>query len=155
MPRKAKIIAVPIEQKEEEVASGDEAKTEAQEMTEILNEVKVDSDPSEPVVRVDQEPDPEPKPKAKARAKRAPKKTIGPEVEVSATLDEVVADVTLPVLTLPVSDQRDEPKSESEAECPDCAKQMSAKTLRYSHGPHCHAKKQKQSEPNIVPDVTQ
>ena len=28
--------------------------------------------------------------------------------------------------------------------CPDCGKQMSAKTLKYSHGPNCSSKKQKQ-----------
>ena len=33
-------------------------------------------------------------------------------------------------------------------ECPDCGKQMSAKTLRYGHGPNCSAKKQNQSEEN-------
>jgi hypothetical protein len=66
---------------------------------------------------------------------------VEPEVEVNASLDEVVADVTLPV-----SDQRDEPKVESKVECPDCGKQMSAKTLRCIHGPNCQAKKQKGSE---------
>ena len=112
MPRKAKVIAVPIEQKEEEVASGDEVKTEAQEMTDIINEVKVEEPVSEPIVVLapkvaDQEeaPVPEPKPKAKARAKprtKKPAELVEPVVEVEASLDEVVADVTLP----------DEPKVE-------------------------------------------
>ena len=31
--------------------------------------------------------------------------------------------------------------------CPDCGKQVSAKTLKYSHGPNCVIKKQKQSQP--------
>ena len=138
MPRKAKVIAVPIEQQEEEVAigSGDEVKTEAQEMAEIINEVKDDEPVSEPIVEASV---PEPKPKAKAKAKPRTKKTVEvekPEVEVEASLDEVVAEVTLPV----------ESKVESKVECPDCGKQMSAKTLRYSHGPNCSAKKQKGSE---------
>ena len=67
MPRKAKITAVPVEQPEASVAD-DEVKTDAQEMTEIINEVKVDDAPIltqeyVPVVEVA-------KPKAKARAKR-------------------------------------------------------------------------------------
>ena len=139
MTRQAKLTAVPVEQKEEEVASGgDEVKTDAQAMTEIINEVKVDDAPVltqeyVPVVEIA-------KPKAKARAKREPQKPVEqftePEVEVNASLDEAEADVTLPV----------EPKVESKASCPDCGKQMSAKTLRYSHGPNCTAKKQKHSE---------
>ena len=42
MPRKSKNIAVPIEQTEGKVASGsgDEVKTDAQEMAEIIHEVK-------------------------------------------------------------------------------------------------------------------
>ena len=36
-------------------------------------------------------------------------------------------------------------KVESKVACPDCGKQMSAKTLRYSHGPNSTAKKQKPS----------
>ena len=134
MPRKAKITAVPVEQPEASVAD-DEVKTDAQEMAEIINEVEVDE--PEPTVEASV---PEPKPKAKARAKREPKKPveqfIEPEVEVNASLDEVEADVALP----------DEPKVESKVSCPDCGKQMSAKTLRYSHGPNCTAKKQKHSE---------
>ena len=73
------------------------------------------------------------------------KQFVEPEVEVEASLDEVVAEVTLPV----------EPKVESKVECPDCGKQMSAKTLRYSHGPNCPAKKQKGGEvdPNVIEEV--
>ena len=75
VPRKAKIIAVPIDQKEEEVASGsgDEVKTDAQEMTEIINEVKSDEPVSEPIVEASV---PEPKPNAKANAKPRPKKQL-------------------------------------------------------------------------------
>ena len=59
MPRKAKITAVPVEQPEASVAD-DEVKTDAQEMTEIINEVKE----PEPTIEASV---PEPKPKAKAR----------------------------------------------------------------------------------------
>ena len=43
-------------------------------------------------------------------------------------------------------------------ECPDCGKQMSAKTLRYSHAPNCTAKKNRQEEhqratPSIAHDM--
>jgi len=142
MPRKAKLIAVPVEQKEEEVASGgdDEVKTDAQEMTEIINEVKVEEPVSEPIADASV---PEPKPKAKARAKREPKKPVEvePVVEVSVSLDEVEADVRLPTAS--------ELKMETKVPCPECGKQMSAKTLRYSHGPNCQAKKHKQNEEPI------
>jgi hypothetical protein len=37
-----------------------------------------------------------------------------------------------------------ESKVDAKVACPDCGKQMSAKTLKYSHGPNCSAKKQKQ-----------
>ena len=103
---------------------------------------------------------------AKAKAKRAsrakpkdePKEELEeePEVEVtSSSLDEVQAEVTIPeeaktVLTqsLPegsqtkgqVTDQR-EAKADAKVTCPDCGKQMSAKTLKYSHVPNCPTKK--------------
>ena len=71
MPRKAKVIAVPTEQTEEEVASGDEVTTEAQEMTDIINEVKDEEPVSEPLAEASI---PEPNPKAKAKAKSRTKK---------------------------------------------------------------------------------
>ena len=73
MPRKSKITAVPVGQQEEEFASGgdEEVKTEAQEMTEIINEVNVE--PDEQTVEETQFVEVS-KPKAKARAKKAPKK---------------------------------------------------------------------------------
>ncbi len=36
----------------------------------------------------------------------------------------------------------EEVKVDAKVECPDCGKMMSQKTLRYSHGPNCVAKKQ-------------
>jgi uncharacterized Zn-finger protein len=35
---------------------------------------------------------------------------------------------------------------ESKVKCPDCGKQMSAKTLKYSHVPNCVKKKEKQNK---------
>ena len=37
--------------------------------------------------------------------------------------------------------------------CPDCGKQMSAKTLKYSHGPNCSSKKQKQGDEEGVKEL--
>ena len=160
MGRKAKIVAVSID-KEEEVAPqvDEEVKTEAQLMTEIINEVNV------PVLTHSVEEDQIDTPAApslagmqpvvvtKAKAKRAskakPAVVVEPEVEVTASLDEVEAVITLP---LP-----EELKVDTKVACPDCGKQMSAKTLKYSHGPNCSSKKQKtntdqkeESQPNIV-----
>ncbi len=65
-----------------------------------------------------------------------------PEVEVTSSLDEVQADVALPKQGQ-VPDQREvEPK----VDCLECRKKMSAKTLKYSHGPNCMIKKQKQRQ---------
>ena len=93
---------------------------------------------------------------AKAKAKRAsranPAVVVEPEVEVTASLDEVEAVVRIPhaVLTLSVSDRRDEIKIDTKVACPDCGKQMSAKTLKYSHGPNCLVKKQKQGDDEVA-----
>ena len=43
-----------------------------------------------------------------------------------------------------------EPEVEHKVACPDCGKQVSAKTLKYSHGPNCVVKKQKQSQPTRI-----
>ena len=48
----------------------------------------------------------------------------------------VQVDVTLP---------GEEAKAAAKVECPDCGKLMSEKTLRYSHGPNCTVKKQRQA----------
>ncbi len=68
------------------------------------------------------------------------------------TVDEVQAVVSIPT--------EGELKELSEVVCPECGRQMSAKTLRYSHGPNCVAKKQKQSphdflERNLIEDVVE
>ena len=154
MGRKAKITAIPIN-KEEDVSQqvhDDEVKNDAQHMTDIINEVNapvlahsVEEDQIDTPIVVT-------KAKAKRASKAKPAVVVEPEVEVTASLDEVEAVVTLP---LP-----GELKVDTKVACPDCGKQMSAKTLKYSHGPNCSAKKQKQwvedqrddeeSQPNIV-----
>ena len=151
MARKAKITAVPIDQ-EEEIApqvDDDEVKNDAQHMTDIINEVNapvlahsVEEDQIDTPIVVT-------KAKAKRASKAKPAVVVEPEVEVTASLDEVEAVVTLP---LP-----GELKVDTKVACPDCGKQMSAKTLKYSHGPNCSSKKQKtntdqkeESQPNIV-----
>lgn len=140
MPRKPKVTAVPVEQ--EPLSEGStEPKTDAEQMTDIINEVSV----TEPILLTEYEqPNALTTPVApKAKAKRAPSrspsvrkpKVIEPEVVVTPSLDEVQAEVTFPV---------EEAKAEAKVECPDCGKLMSQKTLRYSHGPNCVVKKQKQ-----------
>jgi hypothetical protein len=85
-----------------------------------------------------------------AKAKRAPSlspsvhkpKVMEPEVVVTPSLDEVLAKVLFPV---------EEEKPAAKVECPDCGKMMSQNTLRYSHGPNCTVKKQRQAtrEPEV------
>ena len=150
MGRKAKITAIPIN-KEEDVSQqvhDDEVKNDAQHMTDIINEVNapvlahsVEEDQIDTSIVVT-------KAKAKRASKSKPAVVVEPvltlqvsdqrEVEVTASLDEVEAVVTLP---LP-----GELKVDTKVACPDCGKQMSAKTLKYSHGPNCSAKKQKQGD---------
>ena len=161
MARKAKITAVPIDQ-EEEIApqvDDDEVKNDAQHMTDIINEVNTPvlthsvedqiETPAAPSL-AGMQPVVETKAKAKRASKAKPAVVVEPEVEVTASLDEVEAVITLP---LP-----EELKVDTKVACPDCGKQMSAKTLKYSHGPNCSSKKQKtntdqkeeESQPNIV-----
>jgi hypothetical protein len=140
MGRKAKITAIPIN-KEEDVSQqvhDDEVKNDAQHMTDIINEVNapvlahsVEEDQIDTSIVVT-------KAKATRASKAKPAVVVEPEVEVTASLDEVEAVVTLP---LP-----GELKVDTKVACPDCGKQMSAKTLKYSHGPNCSAKKQKQRD---------
>ena len=142
MPKKSKITAVPIEEPTEQPVSAevDEQKTDAQEMTEVLNEVK---DVSEPVA-VEQVA-----PKAKASSRtptvkrasraKAPIEVSDPVVEVTPALDETVVEVAIPM------EANKEVKASEKVSCPDCGKQMSAKTLKYSHVPNCLVKKQKEA----------
>ena len=103
-------------------------------MTEVINEVKVSDEPAPQPETPPAEP--AAKPKAKPRASKAKAKEE-PQVEVKPALDEVQAVVELPM---------EEAKTDVKSACPDCGKQMSAKTLKYSHS--CPAaKKQKPVTP--------
>ena len=149
MPRKAKITAVPVEQvfthmvadqREHQGVSEDpvEQKTDAEQMTDIINEVNTAPQSDVPQLNADEEVAEEPKPKPKARAKRAPSR--GPSVRLKHHVIEPEPEPEPEVQAeLPV----EEVKVDAKVECPDCGKMMSQKTLRYSHGPNCVAKKQK------------
>lgn len=137
MPRKAKITAVPIDAQPDqtlEQVDAQEPKTEAEKMTDVINEVNV----IESTLSNEDESSIQKAPKA--RAKRVSKKEAvmtEPEVEATSSNEEVQAEAV-------VSTQ--EPYVEPKVACPDCGKKMSAKTLKYSHGPNCVIHKQKQSQ---------
>jgi hypothetical protein len=129
MPRKPRITAVPIEHEEGiALAQGaSEEKTDAEQMTEIINEVKEERpEPQEAVSDAVVEV----KPKAKRASRAKPKEE--------------------PVVEEPNEEPKEEPKEEQKNDdkvtCSDCGKQMSAKTLKYSHGPNCSSKKQKKGD---------
>ena len=122
MPRKPRITAVPVEQVQPDeglVVARDvpDEKTDAEQMTEILQEVK-----EEPKVAVS-----DAVVEVKAKAKRASR--AKPKEQ--------------PIKEEPKEEAKEEPKGEDKVGCPDCGKQMSAKTLKYSHGPNCSSKKPK------------
>jgi len=149
MPRKPKITAVPVEAPVEEGLAkvrGDEVKTDAQEMTELVNEIKVDE---EPAVTCEVEDKPNHVAKPEAKAKRAPKKPV----EVETVVEPEPVEEPQQVEQAEEPDDGNWTKVESKVACPDCGKQMSAKTLKYSHGPNCTAKKQKQSPREMSPSV--
>jgi hypothetical protein len=117
-------------------------------MTEVINEVKVSDEPL-PQPETPEAPEPTTKAKAKPRVSKAKAKeepqvedarsgrATAPVVDVKPALDEVQAVVELPM---------EEAKTDVKSACPDCGKQMSAKTLKYSHS--CPAaKKQKPVTP--------
>ena len=139
MPRKAKITAVPVEQEHQGVSEDPvEQKTDAEQMTDIINEVNTAPQSDVPQLNAEEEVAEEPKPKPKARAKRSPSR--GPSVRLKHNVIEPEPEPEPEVQAeLPV----EEVKVDAKVECPDCGKMMSQKTLRYSHGPNCVAKKQK------------
>ncbi len=106
-------------------------------MTDINNEVSSEQQVEQPNVPIAPAA-PQDKEKAKpnrasrAKPKEAPKKEPPREEPKEEQKEE----------------QKEEPKEEQGAgakvECPDCGKQMFAKTLRYSHGANCPAKQGKQ-----------
>ena len=166
MPRKSTVKAVPVEQVIAEPVQ-EEVKTEAEELTElvkvieddkiIITEVAVEPEVEETEVVQDKD-EAEEKPAVKPKAKRAPKAKKesvvvdpGPVTEVSHTINEIEAMVDLDA----VEKIQTKPKANNKVECPDCGKSMSAKTLRYSHGPNCLFKKQadkEEAQMNKVPE---
>ncbi len=121
MLRKPRITAVPVEQVQPEeglmVARDVPVLTEAEQTTEILQEVKEEPREavSDAVVEV--------KPKAKRASRAKPKEE--------------------PVKEEPREEVKEEAKVDDKVACPDSGKQMSAKTLKYSHVANCVTKKPK------------
>jgi hypothetical protein len=163
MPRQTKVTAVTIDDQSDltfdkvddrvftrRVADQREPKTEAEQMTDIINEANVtetflSNEYEAPVAQAVQTA-------PKAKIKRMSQKEAvfrEPEVELTSSLDEVQAEVVSPkqepvfTLSLPegsqtkgqVLDQREE--VEPKVACPDCGKHLSAKALKYTHGPNC------------------
>jgi Zn finger protein HypA/HybF involved in hydrogenase expression len=81
--------------------------------------------------------DPKPKraPRARAPSRKKVKELDAEVVAVEPTLEETTVEVTVPEekLKLPAV-------VKEKVACPDCGKQMSAKTLKYSHAPNCTVK---------------
>ena len=153
MLRKAKITAVPVDDQPDLALKNtveEEPKPDAEKMTDVLNEVNV----TDTVLSIEDEvPEVQSAPAApKAKARRVSTKEPvfkEPEVEVTSSLDEVQAEVVLPVELLLREEYHETINPREKTSCPDCGKQVSAKTLKYSHGPNCVVKKQKQSQPTI------
>ena len=140
MGRKPRITAVPVdqvftqgsqdqrEQKEEGLMVARDVpdqKTDAEQMTEILQEVKEEPNAEEQKAAVSDAPVVV-KPKAKRASRAKPKEEpVKEEPKEEPKKEEPI----------------EEPKCEDKVECTDCGKQMSAKTLKYSHGPNCSSKK--------------
>ena len=128
MPRKPRITAVPVEQVQPEeglVVARDvpDEKTDAEQMTEILQEVK-----EEPREAVSEAPVVV-KPKAKRASRAKPKEE---PLEAEPIEEQILT-----------QEPKEEARIDDKVACPDCGKQMSAKTLKYSHGPNCSSKKPK------------
>ena len=126
MPRKPRITAVPVEQQEPTPATEEQGKTDAEQMTEILQEVK-----GEPKVAVS-DAVVEVKPKAKRASRAKPKEE---PLEVEPIEEQILT-----------QEPKEEARIDDKVACPDCGKQMSAKTLKYSHVANCMTKKQKQNQ---------
>jgi hypothetical protein len=161
MPRKAKIVAVPVDAPVDqpvEEAAAPEDKTDAEEMTNVINEIKTEDEPvveepvAEPVV-VEPVAEPKAKPKRAPRARAPSRKKVkeldAEVVDVEPTLEESTVEVTVP-------EEKPAPVVKDKVACPDCGKEMSAKTLKYSHVPNCAAKKQKaDEEPPAAPSISE
>ena len=166
MPRKAKIVAVPIDapvaEPVEEAAP--EVKTDAEEMTTVINELKTDDQPvaqevapwsatpgvkTEPMVEPVAEPKPKRAPRARAPSRKKVKELDSEVVAVEPTLEETTVEVTVP-------EEKPAVVVKDKVACPHCGKEMSAKTLKYSHAPNCMIKKKPSDEqPVAAPAVSE
>ena len=130
MPRKPRITAVPVDQVQPDeglVVAMDE-KTDAEQMTEILQEVK-----EEPKVAVsDAVVEVKPKSKRASRAKPKEEPLKEEPLEVEPKEEQILT-----------QEPKEEARIDDKVACPDCGKQMSAKTLKYSHVANCVTQKQK------------
>ena len=149
MPRKSKITAVPVTDHDVEglvrAWGDDEENNDAEQMTDIINEVKVIEEPTDALPQAPQVEAEAPiveAPKAKAKRASRAKPKEEPQVDTNSSLDETQVVVTIPTQE---EEAKTEAKTDAKVSCPDCGKQMSAKTLKYSHVPNCPAKKQQQS----------
>ena len=161
MPRKPRITAVPVEQPEGLMVANDlpEEKTDAEQMTEILQEVK-----EEPKVAVS-DAVVEVKPKAKRASRAKPKEEPRKEepLEVEPIEEQILTSLALASDTSKSPEPKEEARIDDKVACPDCGKQMSAKTLKYSHVANCVTKKQKtktektdeQQYPTQVGEITE
>ena len=147
MPRKAKIVAVPVDAPVEETVeqvAAPEDKTDAEEMTNVIQEIKTVAElVAEPVAEPTAEPTAEPKPKRAPRG-RAPSRKRFKELDaevvaVEPTVEETTVEVAVP-------EEKPAPVVKDKVACPDCGKEMSAKTLKYSHAPNCTVKKKQSDE---------
>ena len=114
-----------------------EEKTDAEQMTEILQEVQ--QEPKEE----QQEAVSDAPVAAKAKAKRASRAKPKEEPVKEEPVKEETKEEE-PVKEEPNEEVKEEAKIDDKVACPDCGKQMSAKTLKYSHVANCVTKKQKQ-----------
>ena len=166
MPRKAKIVAVPVDEPVAETveeAVAPEVKTDAEEMTSVINELKTDDEPvaqevaepvAEPSVAEPMVEEPKAKPKRAPRAKAPSRKKVK-ELEADVVAVEPSLDETSVVVAVP--EEKPSAVVKEKVACPDCGKEMSAKTLKYSHAPNCVSKKQKADaeQPAAAPTVSE
>jgi hypothetical protein len=108
-----------------------EEKTDAEQMTEIIKEVKEESK-EEPREAISDAPV-----AAKAKAKRASRAKPKEEPVKEEPLEDEPKEEQ--ILT---QEPKEEARIDDKVACPDCGKQMSAKTLKYSHVANCVTKKQ-------------
>ena len=95
-----------------------EEKTDAEQLTDVINEVKADAEAT--VAPIEVEVEAEAPVAAQAKAKRAPK---------AKAKSEVPPEVTPPLVAeVPPPSPVEEAKTEVKTACPDCGKHMSAKT---------------------------